>query len=161
MALIIKFVVGFGLVGLIVSFSAGILGGNRLTYVVITAFICTLISGAMGAGIYKFFELKVPELLDLFSGRESEGESASYEEAEEYAPAAEADMEYGAGRPESFGTTERIAGAPRVPPEAQQVPGRGETQVFGDHLLVNKVKIKNEPRLIAQAIRTMLAKDES
>ncbi|GIX42120.1 MAG: hypothetical protein KatS3mg129_1853 [Leptospiraceae bacterium] len=31
---------------------------------------------------------------------------------------------------------------------------------FGDHILVDKIAIKNEPKLMAEAIRTMLSKDE-
>ena len=38
--------------------------------------------------------------------------------------------------------------------------GSSEAQVFGDHIIVNNVTLKNEPKIMAAAIRTMLAKDE-
>ena len=67
-------------------------------------------------------------------------------------------MEYGSEGAAAYGAGEM---EPIESSSGREAEPQGETQVFGDHILVNKVKIKNEPKLIAQAIRTMLSKDES
>ncbi len=147
MSLLYKFIIVFAVLGLIISVSVGFAVGNRLTHVLVTALICTLLSGFLGVGVYKVLEIKIPEFFEYFGAYSSNDYSA--------------EVDTGA----SFGddvseTRENMPGA--LDDEIQEPANvaDGETQIFGDHILVNKVKIKNEPKLIADAIRTMIAKDE-
>ncbi len=145
MTLMLKFAGVFAVVGLIVSVVFGFLGGNRWMSVTGTAVLCTVLSAGLGIGVLKVIEARVPELLRIFEG--------SVALDEENAPDA-ADF---AGGEEGFG--EGPGGmAPETAP-AMAATG-AEARHFGDHILVNKVKIKNEPRLMAAAIKTMLARDE-
>ncbi|MCB1308387.1 MAG: hypothetical protein KDK30_09420 [Leptospiraceae bacterium] len=145
MALMLKFVGGFAIVGLLLSVVFGILGGNRIVPLVVTAVVCSLLSGGLGAGTYKILEQRVPEFLDLLRGEggmdsadsgsldlslDDDGEEGEYE----------ADVEEGAAAAADQGA---------------------ESKSFGDHIIVDKIKIKNEPKLMAEAIRTMLSKDDS
>jgi hypothetical protein len=144
---IFKFAIVFAVIGMIISVSFGFIGQNRLTHVLVTGFISTLISAALGAGVYKTIEIKVPELLTLF---ERDG-SDDYEES------AYSDTQTGYQGDSSDGYNE----GPSVSDTVSALQDDDSTRVFGDHILVNnKVKIKNEPKLIAKAIQTMLAKDE-
>ncbi|MCR9141371.1 MAG: hypothetical protein NXI24_03905 [bacterium] len=139
----IKFVGVFAVIGLILSVAFGIIGGNRIFSLVLTAVLCSMLSGALGAGTYKVLEQRVPEFLEIFMpqgmGDELElGDEAGYDDdgldAEGYATSEQ---------------DESVAAAAE------------DTKQFGDHIIVDKIKIKNEPKLIAEAIKTMLAKDDA
>lgn len=142
MTLLIKFVATFALVGLIVSTVFGIVGGNRIAPLIVTSLVCTLLSAAVGGGAYKILEQRVPEILELFQS--SEG----------YADGEFDDAEYGEGEGVEF------AGGEGGEMDGEEAGGAGDSDAFGDHIIVNKIKIKNEPKLLAEAIRTMMARDE-
>ena len=113
----------------------------------VTALVCTLISAGLGAGVYQILEQRVPEFLDLFRGElftadastgdydlDSLEEGGSFDEDEAMAAEMDADAE---------------------PASAT------ENKVFGDHIMVGDIQLKNEPRLMAAAIQTLLAKDDT
>ncbi len=143
---------------MIISLVLGFVVGNRLTDVLLTAFICTLLAGGLGFGVIRFIELRVPELLSLF---QSDGVVSSSEDlsgASDFTGDGNeaGDLSGGYGSETSSGGGYSGEGEP-----ATSIPSvDDEARVYGDHILVNRVKIKNEPKLIAQAIKTMLAKDE-
>ena len=154
MSLLIKFTIGFTIVGFVVSLVFGFLGGNRVVSVLITTVICTLLSGALGAGTYKALEIKVPEFLAIFEPYGEGGEG--YDDFEELGE----DVDFGGE--DAIPTAGSISGEGESSYSAQSSAAfKGDSQNFGDHVLVNKVKIKNEPKLMAEAIRTMLSRDES
>ncbi len=68
MSLQIKFIAVFALLGLAVSLTFGLMSGNSLTHVLVTALICTVLSAALGVGVYQVLKNRVPEFLDLLSG---------------------------------------------------------------------------------------------
>lgn len=142
MTLLIKFVAAFAVVGLVISTVFGILGGNRVAPLIVTSLVCTLLSAAVGGGAYKILEQRVPEFLEMLQP------AAGYAEGEFD------DAEYGEGEGGDIAGGEGAGGADG------DDDGGADTQVFGDHLIVNKIKIKNEPKLLAEAIRTMMARDE-
>ena len=141
MTLLIKFVAAFALVGLVISTVFGIVGGNRFAPLIVTSLVCTLLSAALGGGAYKILEQRVPEFLELF-------QSAAGFADDEFD-----DAEYGEGDGGEY------AGGEGGEMDGDGADGAGD-QVFGDHIIVNKIKIKNEPKLLAEAIRTMMARDE-
>lgn len=151
MGLFPKFMIVFALTGLIVSLSVGLIAGNRLTHVLVTSFICTAIGGALGAGVYKTLEMRVPEALALLQGGAlSEGNIDG-----EFVPVSEDDL---AGESGYGDDSDEMA---EVNAQGGEATARsGGNQEFGDHIIVNDVKIKNEPKLMAKAIQTMLSRDE-
>lgn len=151
MTLLIKFIIAFSVTGLAISLGFGFWSGNSLTHVLVTALICTILSAAIGAGVFQTLKSRVPEVLEIFefSGAGS-AEDVDVEEPASYAG-------------ESGLETEDI-GADSIDAEpvatADESEGAGKAQNFGDHLLVENVKIKNEPKLMAQAIKTLLGKED-
>lgn len=146
MSLQIKFIAVFAFLGLAVSLTFGLMSGNSLTHVLITALICTVLSAALGVGVYQVLRNRVPEFLDLLSGS---GESSELSEDD-----------LGV-LDEDLGGTEGLANMSDSGEEAAFAEGaEPERKEFGDHILVDKVKVKNNPRLMASAIRTMLSRDE-
>ena len=145
MSLQIKFIAVFALLGLAVSLVFGLMSGNSLTHVVITALICTVLSAALGVGVYQVLKNRVPEFLDLLSGS---GEASDLAEDELGGLDDALDVSGDEDLPDAGGESPFAEG---TEPERKE---------FGDHILVDKVKVKNNPRLMASAIRTMLSRDE-
>ncbi len=144
MSLQIKFIAVFALLGLVVSLVFGLMSGNSLTHVLITALICTVLSAALGVGVYQVLKNRVPEFLDLLSGTGEASDLAEDELGDLDALGASGDEDL----PDADGESPFAEG---TEPERKE---------FGDHILVDKVKVKNNPRLMASAIRTMLSRDE-
>ncbi|MBI3394657.1 MAG: hypothetical protein HY042_02365 [Spirochaetia bacterium] len=165
MGLLLKFAGVCGALALIISLGFGLAGGNRPVSVIVTAFVSTVIGALVGVGVYKLLEMRVPEILAAFSG----GTGGSYDSA------ASRDLDRAE---EAMGSMDGEGGQDRAPTSSYDVVEEatreaayagavasasesrsGEPKSFGDHIIVNKVKIKNEPKLMAAAIRTMLARD--
>mgnify|MGYP001061474169 CR=1 FL=1 len=144
-----KFAIVFAIIGLIVSSVFGFLSGNRIEHTIFVISVCTILSGALGFGTYSVLQSKIPEFFQIFegmavfSGRSGSENSESSEFREEEL--------------NDFGNEMNMEQAGMVSAESADQPA---AQNFGDHILVDKVKIKNEPHLMAQAIRTLLAKDD-
>jgi hypothetical protein len=158
MGAILKFAAGFGVTALIISLAFGFIGGNHPVNAIITAIVCGIVGAGIGAGVYRFLQMRVPEILDAFQ----KGPATSAPPPEDYEPLEPAQDFSGGGGADLGGVDE--------PPVASlgtanagigpAVSGAPASAAFGDHILVNKIKIKNEPKLMAAAIRTLLAKDE-
>lgn len=160
MTLFVKFIGAFATIGAVLSLLAGFLGGNRWSSVLIGASICIFLSALLGAGTYKILELKVPEFFELFSQ-----ESYAYDDLSDSDEYEAEPLEPITG----FGDHEDISlsGVSDAPISLEGTRGVAPVDVipnsgkFGDHLLVQKVKIKNEPKLMARAVREMLLREQS
>ena len=141
-----KFAAGFAIVGLIISTSFGFVGGNRLLPLIMTSVVCTILSGGVGVGVYKTLELRVPEMLEIF--RLEDGYLAEEGDALDLSDEGYSDDQL----------EEAALGGVSAAGEDSPVPS--ETKAFGDHIIVENIPIKNEPRLMAAAIKTLLARDE-
>ena len=145
-----KFAIAFAIPGLIISAVFALPSGNRWEHNVFVILFCTLLSGVLGAVVYAVLKAKVPEFFEIFegmagfslSGSRSSTSDFSEDELNDYAAETDSDADRQAA--------DALAGA----------AADAGSKHFGDHILVDKVKIKNEPRLMAQAIRTLLAKDD-
>lgn len=142
MNLMMKFIGIFAVIGMILSVTFGIVGGNRIFSLILTAVLCSAMSGGLGAGTYKVLEQRVPEFLEMFQPAYEEGDLELGDEGGYEGDDLDAEG-YGA-RDGDDSVNEAAA----------------DTKQFGDHIIVDKIKIKNEPKLIAEAIKTMLAKDD-
>lgn len=149
----IWFVLAFAILGAGISGVCGFLVGNRMTYILFVSFLSTLAFSGLGFGVYATLEKKVPEFLEflgqfslgLGSGAESldEDETLGWEPSGEGSPSSD---DFGVGAVAQEGAEMRMAAT--------------KSGKFGDHIMVDKIAIKNEPKLMAEAIRTMMAKDD-
>lgn len=153
MTLLIKFAIVFAAIGLAISLGFGFWSGNSLTHVLVTALICTILSAAIGAGVYQTLKARVPEVLEIFEfsgGADVAGDDGGVSEF--------ASDELAVGAEE--GDLDSTVAAGLDGDTDLESEGAGKAQNFGDHILVENVKIKNEPKLMAQAIKTLLGKDD-
>jgi len=150
----IGFVIGFAILGALISTVCGFLVGNRFTYILFVSGISTFAFGGLGFGVYAVLEKKVPEFLEFlgeisFGGFSFSREHSEYDESYSDGMNAESSLSG-----EELGV-QSVAESPHDILQAQIKSGK-----FGDHIMVDKIAIKNEPKLMAEAIRTMLAKDD-
>lgn len=115
----------------------------------------SLIFAALGFGVHVILEKKVPEFLEFLesvilgissSSRGARGEYGQ-NSTDEFKLSR---MEEGAGVGSS---ADDYGGAPEMTPTLKD--GK-----FGDHIIVNNIAIKNEPKLMAEAIRTIMSQDD-
>lgn len=159
MGTILKFAAGFGVTALLVSLAFGFLGGNHPVNAVITAIVCGLVGAGIGAGVYRFLQMRVPEILDVFQ----KGPETSAPPPDDYEPIEQTQEFTGAPLQDASSVDDAPIASLGAATSAGIGPAPTGSQApaaYGDHILVNKVKIKNEPKLMAAAIRTLLAKDE-
>ncbi|MCW7493935.1 hypothetical protein ND861_14535 [Leptospira sp. 2 VSF19] len=153
--MLIGFVLGFAILGAVISSVCGFLVGNRLGYIFFVSLISTFAFGGLGFGVFSVLQKKVPEFLEFLStfsigGLGGDGHSEDY------------DQEHGgmeSTRSESAGSDD--FGVQQVGDQAMDAKlAMAKSGKFGDHIIVDKIAIKNEPKLMAEAIRTMMAKDD-
>lgn len=162
-----KFAAVFGIAGLVLSLLFSLFSGNSVFHIVLVVVVCAAVAAGLGAGVCFVLQSQVPELFETFSGL---GGVTTSRPAPRYEP-----EDSGLPQPGTSAATGAAASDEEVPLEhetvaaaissmgqAGQGPERtaGNPKHFGDHIIVDKVKIKNEPRLMAQAIRTLLTKDD-
>jgi hypothetical protein len=122
-------------------------------HIFFVAGIGALIFGGLGFGVYLVFEKKVPEFLDFLSElgggmgfRKSSGDTYS---AHSEHPS-DGDIRLAKGE-ESMSSD---FGGGDIP-NPKMKDGK-----FGDHIVISNIAIKNEPKLMAEAIRTIMSQDE-
>ena len=145
MNLMLKFAAVFAVVGLLISVVFGFVGGNRFGSILITSVVCTILAGGLGVGVYKILEERVPEFLDLFRS------DVAYESDGDYDSS-----NVSAGMDADDDVTDLTQSF-----DAEQTQAAGDnTKTFGDHIIVGDIQLKNEPKLMAAAIKTLLARDD-
>ncbi|PKA14295.1 hypothetical protein [Leptospira haakeii] len=156
MNLQIGFLAFFSFLGLIISLVCGIMVGNYFGHIAFITFLSTVGMAVFGFGVYSVLASKVPEFLELlgnFTGAHSSGEEDGLEGGDRHSHSGHADMDTSTPHFDSPGSADEIRAA------ASGIP-RKKADKFGDHIIVENIAIKNEPKLMAEAIRTMLAKDD-
>ncbi|MFN3605430.1 MAG: hypothetical protein ACK4UJ_12045 [Leptonema sp. (in: bacteria)] len=153
----INFIVVFAILCLLISLLFSIFSGNSLISILLNLAFSSIVGAGIGFVVYEILSKRVPELLEIFNVNSSVSKR-SFEVLEE--------SEFDVNRESIEEETNEDIKEEVVEPEATSIPSsendiKSETKHFGDHIIVNKVSIKNEPKLMAQAIRTMLSKDDS
>jgi hypothetical protein len=119
--------------------------------------IGSLIFAGLGFGVYSILEKKVPEFLDFLSElgggsgsgfRHSSVDSYSTGSTSNYPSDGEIKL---AKADDSMSSD--FAGGDIPTPKMKD--GK-----FGDHIMISNIAIKNEPKLMAEAIRTIMSQDE-
>ncbi|MGJ4746589.1 hypothetical protein ACQV5M_09555 [Leptospira sp. SA-E8] len=146
----------FSFLGLIISLVCGIMVGNYIGHILFITFLSTVGMAVFGFGVYSVLASKVPEFLELlnnFTGAYTRGEEDGLEGGGRGSYSEHADMDTSTAHFDSPSNADEIRAA------ASGIP-RKKADKFGDHIIVENIAIKNEPKLMAEAIRTMLAKDD-
>lgn len=152
----IKISLAVAAVALILSVVIGLAIGNSFSNMLIKAFIFTALFFAMSFVSLQYLEKRVPEIFELkdaFSGLGSATDVDQLNEEDEIVDSSldsdedDSYSSYAGSNAESLGV-----GETKKPTT--------EFKDLGDHILVRDKKIKNEPKLMAEAIRQMLLKDE-
>ncbi len=158
----IYFGIFFAIVGFFISLVFSLLSKNPVMAIIINILISIIVSFVLGIIVFYILKQKVPEILEIFNNSfkntmDSTEEEYNFDTGEE-------------GWTDNFENSESF-----TKNEAEEKLFTGDNDVresvseeklnkknkhFGDHILVDKIKIKNEPKLMAEAIRTMLSKDE-
>jgi len=153
----INFSIIFGIIGLIVSVIFSLFSKNPISVIITDVLISTIIALILGFVVYTILKQKVPELLEIFGDFTSSPNSIkgtewedSYDYGEELEDTSGQEMNY----EESDLTANKEINV------EEEKPILEKPKHFGDHILVDKIAIKNEPKLMAEAIRTMLSKDD-
>ncbi|TGK09868.1 hypothetical protein EHO60_10885 [Leptospira fletcheri] len=158
MNLQIVFLAFFAILGLLISSVCGFLAGNYVTHVLFITLLSTIGMAGFGFGVYTILEMKVPEFLDFLRNLTGSYSSSHEETGGEggannlYGERLDGDMSSVNFESAGGGDEGRAAAVAGIP--------RRKTEKFGDHIMVENIAIKNEPKLMAEAIRTMLAKDD-
>jgi hypothetical protein len=131
---------------------------NPIFAILTNIFVSTIVSVIIGIVIFFILKQKVPEILEVFEGDSSSFRSYKEQEEENF----EGEYDYSSDTletSESLNLTSSDDTTDEVQPIKIDTSGE-KTKHFGDHIVVDKITIKNEPKLMAEAIRTMLSKDE-
>ncbi len=148
----------FGIIALVVSFVLGLLAGNSFGFVLLRSLVLALIFAGIGFGAIVVLRRFVPEFVDVLAGSivsNQEGEDVDIGEA---APSFESTI-----------STENVA-LPSEDKKFQPLEKDGYMKVsvgpsvtegkLGKHFVDEKKTVKYEPKIIADAIRTMIRRDE-
>lgn len=153
-----RFSVVFGIIALILSVIIGLFAGNDVGFVVIRSMIMTIAFMILGYGVIFIVQKFVPEMLGLAGSNE---------------PLPSDDFQI-----DSDAVVSEINGDAIVQEEVQDIGEDDSVPLvdstlkkdyfniseeegkLGKHIIVDESKIKYEPKIMADAIRTMLKRDE-
>ncbi|MCP5510706.1 MAG: hypothetical protein H7A24_02425 [Leptospiraceae bacterium] len=153
----------FAIVGFLISLMGGIVVGNQFINILTSTLISTLVFAGLGMGLYMFLEQKVPEFIDFlnevemtlngdleFDNSSEDGKKMDTGDASAYAEENSAGID-----------TNAVAAEENQGDTVEVKPAAKDNSKFGDHIMVDNIAIKNEPKLMAEAIRTIMAQDDS
>lgn len=155
MNLMLKFAYVFAGLAFLVSFLFGLFGGVRFSSILFTSLLSALLSAALGAGVHRVLEQKVPESLSLFqtslaklrvkpilSLKKKDQNTTSKDEVLDL-ETKDSSLPLREGRKEGSAS-----------PRSENKEG------YGTHLMIDKIKVKNEPKILAEAVRTMILSED-
>ncbi len=151
----IGFVLGFAILGAVISSVCGFLVGNRVSYIFFVSLLSTFAFGGLGFGVFSVLQKKVPEFLEFLSTFSIGGFGGEGHADDSF-------HDHDGTEPSSVsGASSDDFGVQSVGDQAMDAKlAMAKSGKFGDHIIVDKIAIKNEPKLMAEAIRTMMAKDD-
>jgi len=123
-------------------------------HIVFVSGIGSLIFGGLGLGIYMVLENKVPEFLDFLA---EVGGGIGFRRAASSDPMGmggnySSDNEIKLTKSDESMSSDFGGG--------DISSGKTKDGKFGDHIIINNIPIKNEPKLMAEAIRTIMSQDD-
>ena len=171
-----KFIIVFGVLGFFISFLIGLISGGTVLLVLRTAFFSGFVSVGMGFAIYHIFSQKVPELFSFWNDRDANpihkvGLGKEKEDpADTSLPLIEDSLEddevYSKQEfPKEKDSLDSIASedTSEITKESTNLLGHKNSsrkKSFGSHKAKDMIEVKNEPKVLAEAVRTMMNADE-
>lgn len=153
----------FGLTALVLSFVTGMASGNSLGYALFKSSIITLVFGAIGYGAVVVLRRFVPELIEILGPAAAPEDgtdavvSAPGEGTDEGQPGADQgdkEKKPDAGLEKEF---EPLKSGDLKSYTSGPAPLDGK---MGKHFVSEQKTVKYEPKIIAEAIRTMIRRDD-
>jgi len=152
----VKFVLVFGIGGFILSFLTGLISNISFGTVLLRALVFLLVFAGVGFGFYQLIQWKFEELAAVIQGEESISSAESNDSGGGDAPINGAEDSMLGGDKSTYGSSSASDSASSFTPTGK----RAKDGHFGDHIIVEGVKLENEPKLMAEAIRTIMSKDK-
>ncbi len=161
----------FGAVALIISLFAGIITGNGAGQVIGRSLVLMIVFAALGYIAIYVIRKYVPEVFELLSAMSSRrmGDEGLKELPDEDRPTPAADTASDAAEPDSVAGAQEPAGGAPAQPDAFVPLQEGDFTAYssakpeqgklGKHFFEQK-NIRYEPKIMAEAIRTMIARDK-
>lgn len=154
----------FALTAFIVAMIAGIIGGLDVVVVIIRMVLSAVIFALIGYGVVLIIKNYVPEIYEIlnsFGEAKPEGEPEEMDFGESTAAGEETGIP-GESAPAAEFTEYRESDFEHI--DESLAPGSAKSSSsgagLGKHIVVNEKFGKYEPRVMAQAVRTMMRKDE-
>ncbi|MCB1141038.1 MAG: hypothetical protein KDK54_02290 [Leptospiraceae bacterium] len=153
----------FAIVGFLISLMGGIVVGNQFINILTSTLISTLVFAGLGMGLYMFLEQKVPEFIDFLNEVEMtlNGDLEFDNSSEDVKKMDTGDASAYAEENSAGIDTNAVAAEENQGDTVEVKPAAKDNSKFGDHIMVDNIAIKNEPKLMAEAIRTIMAQDDS
>lgn len=153
----------FGILAIVISIIAGFVAGNTVGQVLIRTLIFTGLFIALGIVVVYVLERFVPEVLERFQVEGADAEA----EARMTAEMSEAETNT-SSLDETVPDVDVVAEDEDAVPLAESFPAAEMDEYsdvrsdgkLGRHFIKDEKTIKYEPRIMAEAIRTMLKRDE-
>lgn len=154
----------FALLALFFSIVLGIINGIGAGTVVMRSILLTLLFAGLGFAVTNVIKKYVPELYGLIAERhlpEEQGTAGAPVEE----PSVSQDEVKLSGSPDAAGE-EKAAGpavAPMSDDDFNKLMGEGgadSKRKMGKHIISNEKIVSYEPKIMAQAVRTMMRRDE-
>lgn len=141
----------------------GIVVGNQFINILTSTLISTLVFAGLGMGLYMFLEQKVPEFIDFLNEVEMtlNGDLEFDNSSEDVKKMDTGDASAYAEENSAGIDTNAVAAEENQGDTVEVKPAAKDNSKFGDHIMVDNIAIKNEPKLMAEAIRTIMAQDDS
>lgn len=165
----------FGSTALLLSFLIGLIAGIRLNVVVLRSFLLMVVFAVIGFGICIILKKYVPEVYEIVSALAALPGAGKEDEAAADQGTVQADTGDVEGRDsEGMGETLETPSAPGAS-DFKELEKEGlshystasggtgsintKTGKMGKHILESEKLAKYEPKIMAQAVRTMMSKD--
>jgi len=171
----IRFVLVFASVSFVLSLFAGLISGIDFMVVLLRMFIFVPIFSGMGYGVALFFKKKVPEFYNIFSKESLNEDVLENDEANKEKEDTETVIEEQEDLEKRDDITDSIdidgksdefnELAPSDFPQMSSDSGDSigvdvATGKMGKHIVQNESFAEYEPKIMAEAVRTMMGKDD-
>ena len=160
----LKIVIAFFVIGIGLSLPGGIIAGNSIYNIITYSIISSIVLAGLVFGLLSFLESKVPEFTDFLNNVSTGNFSAASEEeeggdsSEHQQGDSKSNQEFSDSHSGGTSGDKSTLGDPSLPSNPKnEKPKNGK---FGDHIMIDNIPIKNEPKLMAEAIRTIMAQDD-
>ncbi len=156
----VKFAVIFAFLGLLLSLLIGMLFVDKMAVVFTRALLMSSVFGAIGFGSIFVIKKFVPEIYEALSGKnDSVGELAGDDQAGMSEMTSDANSQDYSGDASGIDYNKNESFDPGLTSFESKQMDSSSGPSLGKHILEAK-GFKFEPKLMAQAIRTMMSKDE-